>query len=485
MKRAVYFLLLIIISLVYSCEHDNPSTNDNNNPGDSLVHITVLYTNDEHGWMEPTDDYDGAPGLAELWKTQEGYDGADNYLIISGGDMWTGPAISTWFQGKSMVQVMNAMEYDVAVIGNHEFDFSVDSLYTRLDEMDFPLVSANIKYKSTGKIPEFAEPYIIKDIDGVKVGIIGLSSLSTPYTTAPINVKDFDFTSYADAITEYAAKAKNEGAEVLIIAGHICKSEMEQLVPVAKENGISIIGGGHCHQVVANKLDGVVLVESGSNMRAYAEIEFDYNKTTDKTENLDYKVVWNNKHDFDSDIQRIVNYWEDQTESELSEVIGYASETISSSSTEMANLVCDSWFYTFPDADVSITNSGGIRQDIVPGDITLESIVGLLPFDNVIYQLELTGNELIDVLGHFIIGGMSTINGYRLMDGTLINADSTYTVLTTDYLYSLSDNNLSTYDDTPMNTSVHYRQPLIDWIKSLNTSTSNPLNNYLDYNPRR
>jgi hypothetical protein len=100
-------------------------------------------------------------------------------------------------------------------------------------------------------------------------------------------------------------------------------------------------------------------------------------------------------------------------------------------------------------------------------------------------ELELTGEELIEVSDGFLVGGMTTLGAYSLLDGTPIHNDSTYTVLTTDFLYSLSDNNFSMYDDEPMNTSVIYRQPLIDWIISLNTSSTNPLNNYLDSNPRR
>jgi 2',3'-cyclic-nucleotide 2'-phosphodiesterase (5'-nucleotidase family) len=151
----------------------------------------------------------------------------------------------------------------------------------------------------------------------------------------------------------------------------------------------------------------------------------------------------------------------------------------------MGNMVCDSWFYTFPDADISITNSGGIRQDIDAGAIQLETIVGLLPFNNTILKLELTGTELLDCIDNYLVGGMKTIEGNTLSDGTPIDANTTYTVLTTDYLYSLSNSNFSKYDPTPENTMVHYRQPLIDWIKSLSTSAGNPLNNYLDNIPRR
>ena len=188
-----YIIILSFFSiLLLSC--DENTKNVNHDPeilNDSLIEFTIFYTNDEHGWLEATDDSDGAAGLAGLWKTEEGYDGSDNFLILSGGDNWTGPAVSTWFEGEPMVDVMNALEYDASAIGNHDFDFTVTVLEERLEQMNFPFLAANIIEKASGEIPSFVKPYIIKEINGVKLGIIGLASLSTPFTTFPKNVEDF------------------------------------------------------------------------------------------------------------------------------------------------------------------------------------------------------------------------------------------------------------------------------------------------------
>ena len=151
----------------------------------------------------------------------------------------------------------------------------------------------------------------------------------------------------------------------------------------------------------------------------------------------------------------------------------------------MGNLVTDSWLYAYPNADISMTNGGGIRQNIYQGDITLESIVGVLPFLNTLYELELTGTEVIDCIGNYLIGGMTTIGGFYLSDGTPIEPDSVYAVLTTDYLYSLENSKFAKYDPNPYNTSIIYMQPTVDWIRSKNTNAQNPINNYLDSTPRR
>jgi len=158
-RTKIGFLLIGFVSftlVVNSC-NENQET-----PLPEKKILTVFYTNDEHGWMEPFDDLaGGASGMLGRWKEVEGYDGKDSFLVLSGGDMWTGPAISSWFKGESMVNVMNAMGYDAAAIGNHEFDFTVEVLTNNMSKMNFPLLSANIKEKNSGNIPSFAKPYLI------------------------------------------------------------------------------------------------------------------------------------------------------------------------------------------------------------------------------------------------------------------------------------------------------------------------------------
>ena len=95
-----------------------------------------------------------AANLVGLWRTAEGYQADGSFLLLSGGDMWTGPAISTWFQGQSMAEVMNAMGYDAAAVGNHEFDFGLEMLKARAAESEFPFLSANIRTKADGTTPE-------------------------------------------------------------------------------------------------------------------------------------------------------------------------------------------------------------------------------------------------------------------------------------------------------------------------------------------
>lgn len=481
------YLIWLLLFVVFTGGCSNIRISDSET---GTTKIIVLFTNDEHGWMAPTDEKAGAAGLASLWKEQENYNPDGAFLILSGGDMWTGPALSTWFEGEPMVEVMNALHYDAAAIGNHEFDFKISGLKQRISEANFPFLAANMREKATGKIPDFVKPYTIKDVNGLKVGIIGLSNVSTPLTTFPTNVQDYDFISYESALDEYVPQLKKEGAELLIVDGHICSSEMRALIPKAKELGISILAGGHCHEAVTEIIDGVAIIESGSYMRNYVRLEVTYDREKHQATQLVPTLhPIKNSHP-DAEIAAIVSKWQAKMAGSLSEVIGYAADPIYRNTNAMNNMVTDSWLVSFPEVDVSITNSGGIRQSLPAGDISLETIVGVLPFDNTLYQLDMPGDDLIEVLTttgdeNLVFGGMTLTDGYKLVDGTIIHDDSVYQVLTTDYLYVRPDYNFQTVDPEPYSTSVHYRQPVIDWIKSLNTTQQQPLNQFLDDNPRR
>jgi 5'-nucleotidase/UDP-sugar diphosphatase len=472
LKKRVFLLLSVIIILFsFYCSRENASSNDRN-PA-SVFQVVILYTNDEHGWLEGTGNYGGAAEMTGLWRQNEGYKEEGPFLILSGGDMWTGPAISTWFKGESMIEAMNGMSYQAAAIGNHEFDFQTAGLNDRLKQAAFPFLAANIRHKSTGASPSFAAHYIVKEVNHVKVGVIGLSALNTPNTAFPDYVQDYDFSAYETALRETVPRMKNAGAELLIVIGHICRSEMVALTAVAAELGIALIGGGHCHETVNEVKNGVTIIEAGSYFKKYARIKIMFNTETDRVESIEPKIQDNLGGAADPGIGAIVSKWRARTDEQLSGVIGYAEQEIGRDSAAMANMIAD-----------SISNAGGVRQSIPSGNITLADIVGVLPFENTIIQLELTGAQLINCLdGSLFVGGMTTVGGYFLANGTPIGSDAVYKVLVTDFIYS-AYGCFAAFDPEPEMTGVHWRQPVIDRIKSFITTPGNPIDQYLDPVPR-
>jgi 5'-nucleotidase/UDP-sugar diphosphatase len=450
--------------------------------------ITILYTNDEHGWMEPTDETGGAAGLMGLWREREGYSEDGPFLILSGGDMWTGPAISTWFDGESMAEVMNRMGYDAAAIGNHEFDFGLEELEERAAQSEFPFLSANIREKGSGEVADIAIPYVIQQVNGVRVGLIGLTTRSTPQTTRPDNVAAFEFIPYAEALQEIVPQARADGAELLIVVGHICASEMRALASAAADLGIAVIGGGHCHERVSSVINGVALIEGGAQLEAYGKVSLSFDRGTGSVIEMEPSTHKNEGGEPDPAIAAIVAHWRAEADETLADPIGYVQNEIGEHSPAMFNMVTDAWLEDYPQADIALTNRGGFRQSIPAGEITLGSVIGVLPFNNVLIDSELTGAQLIANIEccNPVMGGMTTVGGYKLADGTPITDDATYRVLVNDFIYAGGDGFLfKEQDPDAYNTGIDWRQPVFDWIAARDTSPEDPLDRYLDNNPRQ
>jgi 2',3'-cyclic-nucleotide 2'-phosphodiesterase (5'-nucleotidase family) len=474
-------ILALAILSPLSCDSSSSS-----GPDSTERTLIVLYTNDEHGWLEDVVETDGPAKLMGLWRSTEGFDESGDYLVLSGGDNWTGPAISTWFRGESTVDVMNAMGYAGTAIGNHEFDFTVAGLRDRIAQAEYPFLAANIRLKGTNTPPDFATPYVIEDVNGIRVGLVGLASMSTPWTTFPTYVESYDFIPYQEALEEWVPQAWNGGADLVIVVAHICYDEMTPLLATVRDLGVSLLTGGHCNETVGEVREDVALVVAGWQFAHYGRVAIELDEETGEVTGLRSSVRSNSGGSPDPTVQTVVETWQQAAALELSEVVGFAASAVPNGTPALYNLITDSWLFVNPTADIVMTNSGGIRQGLPAGDITKGTVVGVLPFQNTLVELELTGAEVIDCLRpSTVVGGMSTVGGYLHGDGTPLKADSVYHVITTDYLYSLDSYNFSLYDQTPYNTGITYYQPTVIYLESLATSAADPLGGYLDHTSRR
>lgn len=456
---------------------------------DNLHRITILYTNDEHGYMVGVDEGPGAAEMVGLWKDEFGYSPDGPFLVLSGGDMWTGPAVSTWFEGASMVEVMNAMGYHAAAAGNHEFDFGLDTLAARVAEMNFPLLGANIRYKSDGKVPTNIgiQPYTLVEVSGVSIGVIGLAYQDTPNVTFPDVVAPFDFIAYEDALREIVPLVRAAGAQVIVVPSHICRGDLNALAVAVSDLKISMFGGGHYHEHFARESGDAVLLGGGGHMASFAYAELIYDEETDTVTLEDYGMMQNQAGNQDPTVAEIVEEWVAEAAVVLNQEIGYVNHTIRRDSREMNDFIAATWLWRFPEADVALTNTGGIREDIPEGAITVGAIITVLPFDNTIFQLEMTGAQLKNTMigrgDNLAYAGIKNVSGRWVLSesGEEIDPNATYTVLVNSFIYAGgSGYRFGEYDPDGYDTSIPYRQPLIDWIEAQVSSASNPIDTAIE-----
>lgn len=474
--------------------------------------ITVLHTNDEHGWLQPFVAY-GSPvtegGVASLMgrlTQNEGYSpNADGFLLLSAGDNWTGPSISTWFEGEPVVDVMNTMGYDASVIGNHEFDFGRDALNERIAEADYPFLSANIYYSGTTDLADFTTPYVIKEVNGLDVGVVGLSTIETPETTHPKNITDLYFGDYEEALRREVPKMRTEGADLIIVEAHVCSENLIPLATAVSDLDIALMEGGHCHETYTGQVGDTLIMEGHWAWRAYGRTELLVDPVTYEVVDYAQEVVMNeyvteegNPVTPDPEIQDIVDYWQAEVDEVMGEVIGYTETGLARQSWKQANYVTDSWLWAYGTADFAMTNWGGFRADIGAGDITVGDIVGVLPFENRIVDCEITGAEVIDNLeccgGAAIAGfiyayheedGLQVVDAVTLTNGSPLVVTDTYHVLVNDFMYAGGDGYLfGSQDPDAYDTGIQWRQPVIDWTTAQHTSETDPIDPLINDEPR-
>lgn len=486
--------MAILLLLLAACTPATPSPIT----GDTVRTVTIFYTSDEHGYLEPisagSNTRGGAANLLAHLR-QRGYDpDGDKALLLSGGDMWTGPAISTWFQGAPAVQVFNQMGYDAAAVGNHDFDFGQDALLTNAGAAEFPFLTANVTQADTGDPPAFAQPYVIREVNGVQVAIVGLTTARTPYIVMPAHVEGLAFGNYDSALRSAVPQARAEGAELVIVVAHVCPDSLRVLAPVAAELSIPLLAGGHCHWSENTEQSGVRIVEPGAHWQKFAQVDIAFDTATGEVVStqaelvpVEYTTAAGNPVTPDAGIESLVAGWKAQVDEALGEVIGYTESGIEIG-WPMYSLLVDSWLWYYPQADIAISNFGCYREAIPPGEITRAGIVATWPFENTLVEVELTGQQVMDNLlccGGTVAGFTYHRAGARIIaeldDGNPLDPEATYHVLVNNFMYYGGDGYLfSEHNPDGYDTGIHWREPVIEWIIAQQTSPERPLETLLD-----
>lgn len=478
-KLTQCLLTLLAVSVLAGCQ-TAPT-------GADLREVTVLYTNDEHGWMEGMEPGQGAASLYQLWEDQEGLTDDDAFLLLSGGDNWTGPAISTWTEGESMVEVMNAMRYDASAVGNHEFDFGLEAFAERTAEAAFPYLSANTRWRETGEVPVDLGilPYSIQETNGLTVGIIGLTTTSTPYTTNPLYVSRLAFQNYESALRMTVPLVEAAEPDLLFVISHVCLAEIEPLARQVSDLGIDLMGTGHCNELVAKQVGETVVIGGGYHFTSYAKAQFVVDRATGDIVSMNFSV---NEHAAEPDapedpaIAALVGGWQAGFEEKLSEVVAWSEQPLNHRSPEFGQAVIDSWLAWDPDADVAITNAGGLRTPLPEGEITFGDIVSVMPFENSIIAVTIPGSALaraLDEGGRPIVAGLVR-RGDRWVStdtGEPLSADREYRVLVNSFMYAGGDNfdAIGSADPNGFDTGISYRQPFVDALNALDSGPDQPV----------
>lgn len=464
-KRNLWTLLAFIIISILLTTGVMAATEN----GD-LIPLQILTVNDFHGALLENGKNPGAARLAQFLKEIKSKD-PDGTLIISAGDMFQGTPESNLLYGRTVVDVLNNSGFDATTLGNHEFDWGIDVLKQRIAQSNFSYLCANLLDKKTGKIVDFVKPYIVLERRGLNIAIIGIATPETAFKTNPRLVSGYLFDKPAKILNAFVPELKRKGIDVVVVVSHL-DSWMDENGNISGDaadigynvNGIDAIISGHSHQTVYGKVNGVPIVQANCNGRAIGRIELVYDRMT-KRLSSSYAGVMALTFDLaaDSHTQSILNQTQKEIEPIKNKVIGYTKHILSHDRNELTETLLGQWvtdaMRKSVGADIAFQNSGGLRTGIPAGKITMGKLYEVMPFDNTLFTVELTGKQILEVLDYGIMNdkiGMVQYSGIKvtydaakpkierivsvtMVNGTPLGLDKTYKVVTNDFLAAGGD----------------------------------------------
>lgn len=420
--------------------------------------LTILHSNDTHAHVE------AAPQRAT--KVQELRAANANTLLLDAGDVFSGTLYFNQFSGEVDMKLMNLMGYDAMTFGNHEFDLGSSpeghaALAKFVKGADFPILSANLdfskdslfdglQFKTVTKDFEKGKIYngIIKEVDGEKVGIFGLTTEETPSISSVANVQ---FANYIDSAKKAVAEFEKQGVNKIVAVTHLGFDDSkdfdnDQLLAGAVE-GIDVIVGGHTH----TKLDKAVkaetsfknptiIVQTGQYSENLGELDLTFDDNGAVVEYFGQLHALNDKDNpvaADPEAVKILAPYTDKITAVKQQSTGNTAVSVldgkrglwgvRAGETNLGNLITDGMLAGAkkidPEVQFAFQNGGGIRAGIDAGDITVGEVMTVMPFGNALGIVKLTGAEIYDIAEHSVKEFPKESGGFLHFSGLQVEFD--------------------------------------------------------------
>ena len=430
--------------------------------------IQLLHSDDIHGRLDYETVKSGSASfqqggmamLASQVRSLRSRAPAERTVLVDGGDAWQGTFISNANKGEAVTKAMNLMKYDAMTVGNHDFDWGQDVLAQRTREASFPFLATNVVETKSGKLPSYLKPYIVKDTGLAKVGILGVTNPQGNTIIKATSVAGLQF-GPAKNVEPYLTELKQQ-ADIVIVVAHIGLADAVQLARDVP--GIDVIVAAHDHMPVqTGRLEGkTTIVDSGAYTQYLGRLEIVVDPATHKMKDAIragelIAIAASQALKPDAEIAAIVDSRRSEAEKYTSRVVGTVVNDLDNPRDEcgLGNMIGDAlvdygkgqgW-----KTDVAFYNAAGVRAPLKAGPVNYGQLYQVLPFENTVVSVDLTGAQLKEVLedasgraGRPQIGGgkwvyrFSNPAGQRVLEATIAGAPldpaRVYHVATIDYL---------------------------------------------------
>ena len=431
--------------------------------------LRIIGTNDFHGALEPRPDAGGvrrggaAYVAAAIERARKECAPACETLVLDGGDMFQGTPASNLSYGRPVVDYYNRIGYAAAALGNHEFDWGIDTLRARMRQAKFSILGSNVRY-TDGRDVRWIRNDTIVTRGRTKVGIIGVSTVATPTTTRARNVVGLRFDDPAPIVDSIGRALRKRGADLVVVVAHAgafcgrdpaasCNGEIIDLARKVTTK-VDAIVSGHSHSLINTVVNGIPIVQARSAGRAIDVLDIPLGAAAAVTPRRDVRELAVDTikplASIDSIVQRAVA----RVAPLVSRHVATIPVTLAREGPQypLGNLIADAQRWAGK-GDIAIMNNGGIRTELRAGEATYGSLFEIQPFGNILYSLTMTGSQLRGLLEAML--GKSPINdhvsgltvrfdplkpkGSRIVsvtmaDGAPLSESASYNVILNDFL---------------------------------------------------
>jgi len=390
--------------------------------------IVILHTNDVHCNADQVTDASGAitnigyAAVAAYKKAMQSEYGNGNVTLVDAGDHIQGTSIGMISKGENIIDIMNQVGYDIAIPGNHEFDYGFSRFLELTKKADFPYLCCNLTKLSDGT--PVLDPYKMVTYGKTKVAYVGIATPESIIKSTPTYFQDgngnyiYSFAEDAtgqklyDTVQNTVNAARSAGADYVVAIGHLGEKGItdcwKSSAVIANTNGIDILLDGHSHEKIEDQLknrDGknVVRAQTGTQLETIGKIVID-----PSTGEISQELV-SGYGEQDASVLSYIRSVETALKAELNITVGTAeqalitkdpatgSRLIRNGETNLGDLCADA-YRTVLGTDIGFMNGGGIRADLAAGNITKEDVLNVYPFENVCCIVKVKGQQLLDAL---------------------------------------------------------------------------------------
>jgi len=387
--------------------------------------ISILHTTDLHGHVLPVPDYNGNPnrgGLARCvtqirrWRRQN-----RNSILIDVGDVYQGTDVGLRSKGELMIDLFNHLKYDAWIVGNHEFDWGIEPFQRALERSTMPVLAANTlcEGKPAGEIFDvknpFAriQPYVLKEIGGMKIAIIGVTTPGMPFWFRPEFARGIDFQNPVEPVRRAIAMAKSEGADAIVLTGHMglkprtggddFANTVMALTWEFPEAAVFI--AGHTHQAIPSRLTNGVLFTQADHFGIHVgRVDLLFDRNSKKLLHREASCeLMDSRFGFDHTVVSRAKSKLDESEAALAQPIGELAETLHARShpgepSDVERLVGTAIMEALRERDVQVDGAmHGVfdeRSNFAAGPKTVNDIWNVLPYENYVVTADLLPDEM-------------------------------------------------------------------------------------------